>query len=172
MAARLPRLLLVLFALLLCAASAHKRRGAGSGKRKSKARCSVPGCVGRGRGQSILRRGGAGLCGRAGHEVDVGSPFCDGEVPDYVDEPFTKWTWAMHFAMATMTTVGYGDITPTNTAEIIFTVCLQWVRRLARRVCRHSQGRQDGTANGVGRVAAKAMRSITVWDTMRTGLVP
>ena len=29
--------------------------------------------------------------------------------------------------MATMTTVGYGDVSPTNTAEVVYTQVLLWV---------------------------------------------
>ena len=32
----------------------------------------------------------------------------------------TYYLWSFHFAMATMTTVGYGDVSPTNTAEILY----------------------------------------------------
>ena len=40
-----------------------------------------------------------------------------------VDEDMIKTTnylWSVHFAMATMTTVGYGDVSPTNTAELVY----------------------------------------------------
>ena len=40
-----------------------------------------------------------------------------------VDEEMIKTTnylWSVHFAMATMTTVGYGDVSPTNTAELVY----------------------------------------------------
>ena len=52
-------------------------------------------------------------------------------VSDVLDVQSWRWFWAMHFAMATMTTVGYGDITPTNTAEVVYTL-FPGVRRAGR----------------------------------------
>merc|ERR1719311_1772983 len=52
-------------------------------------------------------------------------------LPDYLfDEGLTKSThylWSFYFSMATMTTVGYGDMTPTNTAELVYTEALLWI---------------------------------------------
>ena len=46
------------------------------------------------------------------------------KMPDYdVDDWFqqsTKYMWSFHYALATISTVGYGDISPTNTAELAF----------------------------------------------------
>merc|ERR1719174_3207925 len=41
-------------------------------------------------------------------------------------ENLTHYLWSFHYSMATMTTVGYGDISPTNTAEVIYTYALLW----------------------------------------------
>merc|ERR1719337_113047 len=47
----------------------------------------------------------------------------------------TYYLWSFHFAMATMTTVGYGDISPTNTAELVYTICLLWVSLVVFSAC-------------------------------------
>merc|ERR1719460_1432030 len=47
----------------------------------------------------------------------------------------TLYAWSYHFAMATMTTVGYGDISPTNTAELVYTICLLWVSLVVFSAC-------------------------------------
>ena len=52
-----------------------------------------------------------------------------------VTEPYKKYIWALHFSMATMTTVGYGDITPTNTAEIFYTILLLWISLVIFSAC-------------------------------------
>ena len=61
------------------------------------------------------------------------------KMPDYgFDDGLIKTTsylWACHFAMATMTTVGYGDLSPTNTAELWYTLYLLWVSMLVFSAC-------------------------------------
>ena len=34
------------------------------------------------------------------------------------------WFWSVHYAIVTMTTVGYGDITPCNEIEVMVTIIL------------------------------------------------
>ena len=52
-------------------------------------------------------------------------------VPQYeIDEwlpKSTKYLWSVHFALSTMTTVGYGDLSPTNTAEVVYALVLLWL---------------------------------------------
>ena len=61
------------------------------------------------------------------------------KMPSYdVDQSYQKLTnylWSFHYSMATMTTVGYGDISPTNTAEVIYTYALLWVSLLVFSGC-------------------------------------
>lgn len=61
------------------------------------------------------------------------------KMPEYkVDEGLeqtTLYAWSYHFAMATMTTVGYGDISPTNTAELAYTVALLWTSLVVFSAC-------------------------------------
>jgi hypothetical protein len=61
------------------------------------------------------------------------------KMPQYdVDDGFTKNTlyfWSCHFAVATMSTVGYGDISPTNTAELVYTGVLLWSSLVAFSGC-------------------------------------
>eukprot|EP00746_Dinoflagellata_sp_MGD_P131404 gnl/MRDRNA2_/MRDRNA2_65187_c0_seq1.p1 gnl/MRDRNA2_/MRDRNA2_65187_c0~~gnl/MRDRNA2_/MRDRNA2_65187_c0_seq1.p1 ORF type:complete len:936 (-),score=166.48 gnl/MRDRNA2_/MRDRNA2_65187_c0_seq1:102-2909(-) len=59
-------------------------------------------------------------------DVDGGEPssWTQRFIPDYVVDPFPKYIYAIHFSMTTMTTVGFGDIHPTNGAELAFTLGL------------------------------------------------
>merc|ERR1719399_2683921 len=45
-------------------------------------------------------------------------------IPDYVTIPSERYVYSLHFALTTMTTVGYGDISPTNVPEFIVTQIL------------------------------------------------
>eukprot|EP00746_Dinoflagellata_sp_MGD_P003939 gnl/MRDRNA2_/MRDRNA2_107622_c0_seq1.p1 gnl/MRDRNA2_/MRDRNA2_107622_c0~~gnl/MRDRNA2_/MRDRNA2_107622_c0_seq1.p1 ORF type:complete len:756 (-),score=81.69 gnl/MRDRNA2_/MRDRNA2_107622_c0_seq1:376-2388(-) len=45
-------------------------------------------------------------------------------IPEYVTKPQEKYVYALHFVLATITSVGYGDISPTNLNEHIFTLFL------------------------------------------------
>eukprot|EP00746_Dinoflagellata_sp_MGD_P029007 gnl/MRDRNA2_/MRDRNA2_16862_c0_seq1.p1 gnl/MRDRNA2_/MRDRNA2_16862_c0~~gnl/MRDRNA2_/MRDRNA2_16862_c0_seq1.p1 ORF type:complete len:618 (-),score=71.34 gnl/MRDRNA2_/MRDRNA2_16862_c0_seq1:249-2039(-) len=45
-------------------------------------------------------------------------------IPEYITKPQEKYVYALHFALATLTSVGYGDISPTNIKEHIFTLFL------------------------------------------------
>jgi len=45
-------------------------------------------------------------------------------IPAYVSLPSEKYIYCMYFTLTTMTTVGYGDITPQNYAEVCFTLFL------------------------------------------------
>merc|ERR1719247_12605 len=56
-------------------------------------------------------------------------------VPPYVTKKTDMWFWSMHFSMATMTTVGDGDIYPTNTAEVVFTMFLLWISLIVFSGC-------------------------------------
>merc|ERR1719171_2996591 len=47
----------------------------------------------------------------------------------------TNYLWSVHFAMATMTTVGYGDVSPTNTAELVYCEALLWLSLLVFSAC-------------------------------------
>ena len=47
----------------------------------------------------------------------------------------TNYMWSFYYSMATMTTVGYGDITPTNTAEVVYTWALLWISLVAFSGC-------------------------------------
>jgi hypothetical protein len=69
------------------------------------------------------------------YEADYGISWLTDNIPDYVQRKEIFYFWAFHFSMATMTTVGYGDITPTNTAEIVFTVVLLWVALIVFSAC-------------------------------------
>ena len=64
-------------------------------------------------------------------EDHYGASWLTEKMPVYeVDSWFmrsTNYLWSIHFAMATMTTVGYGDVSPTNTAELLYTLGLLWV---------------------------------------------
>lgn len=63
-------------------------------------------------------------------EDRYGVSWLTAKMPAYdVDPGLTKSTnylWSFHYSMATMTTVGYGDISPTNTAEVVYTYALLW----------------------------------------------
>jgi hypothetical protein len=56
-------------------------------------------------------------------------------LPSTIDSPFERWLWAFHFTMATMTTVGYGDVKPLNTLEIAYCQALLWVSMLVFSGC-------------------------------------
>ena len=60
-----------------------------------------------------------------------GASWLTEKMPEYnIEEWFvrsTNYLWSVHFAMATMTTVGYGDISPTNTAELVYGLGLLWL---------------------------------------------
>merc|ERR1719421_2209417 len=45
-------------------------------------------------------------------------------IPDHVIIPSERYAYSLHFALTTMTTVGYGDISPTNVSELIVTQIL------------------------------------------------
>ena len=64
-------------------------------------------------------------------EEHYGQSWLTEKMPQYKFDEWmaknTKYMWSWHFAMATMTTVGYGDVSPTNTAELAYTLCLLWV---------------------------------------------
>jgi CRP-like cAMP-binding protein len=72
-------------------------------------------------------------------ETRYGSSWISSKVPEYQwDAAFSRSTyylWSFHFAMATMTTVGYGDISPTNTAELAYTLMLLWVSMITFSGC-------------------------------------
>ena len=63
------------------------------------------------------------------YEEHYGASWLTEKMPVYeVDSWFmrsTNYLWSIHFAMATMTTVGYGDVSPTNTAELVYTLGLR-----------------------------------------------
>ena len=64
-------------------------------------------------------------------EDHYGASWLTEKLPEYdVDSWFqrsTQYLWSIHFAMATMTTVGFGDVSPTNTAELAYTLGLLWL---------------------------------------------
>jgi CRP-like cAMP-binding protein len=68
-----------------------------------------------------------------------GTSWISDKVPEYRwDSEFSRTTyylWSFHFAMATMTTVGYGDISPTNTAELAYTLGLLWTSMITFSGC-------------------------------------
>ena len=65
------------------------------------------------------------------YEERYGVSWLTEKMPTYtIDEGLmrsTNYMWSCHFAMATMTTVGYGDVSPTNTAELMYTLGLLWL---------------------------------------------
>ena len=65
------------------------------------------------------------------YEDYYGASWLTEKMPEYdVDSWFqrsTQYLWSIHFAMATMTTVGFGDVSPTNTAELAYTLGLLWL---------------------------------------------
>ena len=40
------------------------------------------------------------------------------------EDKLTLYLYSLYYCTITITTVGYGDITPTNTTEIVFTICM------------------------------------------------
>ena len=68
-----------------------------------------------------------------------GTSWIISKMPEYdVDEGLNKSTfylWSCHFSLATMSTVGYGDISPTNTAELLYTGILLWVSLVVFSAC-------------------------------------
>jgi CRP-like cAMP-binding protein len=72
-------------------------------------------------------------------ESRYGVSWLTEKMPEYaIDDGFSRNTlyiWSYHFAMVTMTTVGYGDVSPTNTAELVYTVILLWVSLVVFSAC-------------------------------------
>jgi len=52
-----------------------------------------------------------------------GTSWISIHLPAYTKQD-EMYTWSIYFAMATMTTVGYGDISPTNWDECVFTLAM------------------------------------------------
>jgi hypothetical protein len=73
------------------------------------------------------------------YQEHYGVSWLSEKMPSYpVDEAFlrnTLYLWSYHFAMVTMTTVGYGDVSPTNTAELVYTCLLLWVSLVVFSAC-------------------------------------
>jgi CRP-like cAMP-binding protein len=61
------------------------------------------------------------------------------KMPTYDVDPWllksSYYLWSFHYSMATMTTVGYGDISPTNTAEVVYTYALLWTSLIVFSGC-------------------------------------
>jgi hypothetical protein len=78
------------------------------------------------------------ICGWASAEYyeDTGEPRSWTEaLPAGIVSPVERWLWAFHFTMATMTTVGYGDVKPLNTMEIAYCQGLLWVAMIVFSGC-------------------------------------
>ena len=68
-------------------------------------------------------------------------------IPLDQDSPFEQYSRALYWSMTTITTIGYGDVTPIRVGEILFTIMAEFIgilifALLVDKVVQLSQGTQ------------------------------